>query len=381
MQIKGLTIYSDNKILKNASINIEGETLGKINKRCKDKEIYEFPRNYHLLPGFIDMHIHGANNADVMDGTIEALQTIANTLPAEGTTAFLATTMSESIHKIDQAVSTVAQYMQQPAKQGAEILGLHLEGPFISPRRAGAQDAKYIIPADIDLFQHWQQLALQQIKLVTIAPEIDNGITFIKYLREKNIIASFGHSDADYQQCLSGIEAGCTHVTHMYNAMRGMSHRDPGPLPALLMNPHIIAELITDGIHLHPEIVNMTYQIKGKESLVLVTDAMRAKCCGEGIFDLGGQPVHVHGNEARLADGTIAGSVLSMQQAIQNMLHFTMATLQDVMYLTSINPAKQLNCFDRKGSITCGKDADLVVLDDQYQVVMTICRGQIVYAK
>ena len=373
--ISGPTIYTEQGILPQGSVQIShGKIVGF--KSNAHSEI-RFPDNYHVIPGLIDLHVHGANHCDVMDANPEALSTISKALAAEGTTAFLATTMTSAQPAIENALKVVQAVMQKP-QEGATVLGVHLEGPFISPKKAGAQCADHIVLPNIALFEHWQQLSGNQIKLVTLAPELANSDEFIAYLNQQNIIAAIGHSDASYEQALAAIHSGCNYVTHLFNAMRGLHHREPGAVTAALLE-NVLTEIIVDGVHLHPAIVQLIVKLKGKEKIILVTDAMRAKCLKEGVYEFGGQSVEVKQGVVRLADGTLAGSVLQMPTAIRNMMHFTQCSLFDAVKMASENPAKALGIFHKKGSIALHKDADLVVLDDQLQVVMTVCEGKIVY--
>jgi len=383
--IKGLTVYAERDTIERAGIIVEDGVIRKIlpdgrNKEFPDIETIQLPDTYRLIPGMIDMHVHGAAGADVMDSGIEALQTIASALAAEGTTAFLATTLTETPQRIEDALRSVREYVDLPRKAaGAEVLGVHLEGPFLSYKRTGAQRSDMMGPPDMALFKHWQDLSGGLIKLVTIAPELPNGLEFIHYLKEQGIIVSVGHTGASCEQTIAAIEGGSSHATHLFNAMAGMHHRSPGPVTALLLDDRVTAELIVDGIHVHPAIVKLAFQLKGRDRLVLITDAMRAKHLGDGSFELGGQQVTVKDGEARLANGSLAGSVLKMNVAVKNMLSYTGCGLEDAVKMTSENPAKELGIFDRKGSIAEGKDADLVVLDENYQVVLTLCRGRIAY--
>lgn len=379
--IRGLQIYTEIGVIQNGSLVIEGKTIKSIDHSFPESSSREvtFPSTYHLIPGRIDLHIHGAGGADVMDGTIEALQIISSRLPAEGVTSFLATTMTEETRKIEKALYNVGQYIKEKKGRGAEILGVHLEGPFLSPLQAGAHPRSLLQKADISVFKHWQTLSEDKIRLVTLAPEMDGASEFIKFLRTNGIVASLGHSHATYEQAIAGMEAGATHVTHLFNAMGGLHHRNPGVVGAALLHEEVKAELIADGFHVCGEMINLAYRLKGQHGLILVTDAMRAKCMGDGVYDLGGQEVYVTGGKAALKDGTLAGSVLKMDEAVRKMMENTSCTLADTLHMCSVNPAKQLGLYDRIGSITVGKDADLVVLDGKYRVVMTVCKGNVVF--
>lgn len=332
--------------------------------------------HHYLLPGMIDMHIHGACDSDVMDATDDSLKTISNALAQEGATSFLATTMTESPERIESALSAVKSRMDsQTPTDGAEILGVHLEGPFIAPAKMGAQNATHIQDPDADVLKAWIDKTGVKIALVTMAPEQPGAKAFIEYCRDNNIVVSIGHTNASFEQAKHSFDHGITHATHLYNAMSGFSHRDPGVAAAVLDDQRVLAELIVDGIHVHPAICALTLKIKGADRLALVTDAMRAKCMPDGEYSLGGQRVIVKENAARLENGTLAGGVLKMNQAFANLLKFSGCSIEEAVRLVSMNPAKQLGVFDQKGSIAVGKDADLVLLNNQFEVVSTWCRG------
>lgn len=376
--LSGLQVYTEQGVLQNSNVVIRDNIIQAVHvKNFSSGEILEFPKTHHLVPGFIDLHVHGANNQDVMDGTPEALAVISETLAAEGTTAFLATTMTAEPQQIENALMAVRDFM--PAQLGAKILGVHLEGPFISAKKVGAQRADKILTPDKKYIEHWQKKSGNAIKLITLAPELPNGIEFIRYLKKQNIIVSIGHSDATYEESMAGIEAGCSYATHVFNAMRGIHQREPGAVTAALLSEKMTTELIVDGVHLHPAVVQLILKLKTMEKMVLITDAMRAKCLCDGQYELGGQAVEVKQGIASLKDGTLAGSILKMPTAIRNFLHFTHCTLTDAIKMTSENPAKLLGIFKKTGSITANKEADLVVLDDDFNVVLTVCGGRIVY--
>ena len=345
-------------------------------------EIIKLPEDSIIVPGFIDVHIHGAGGADTMDATIEALTTMASILPEEGTTSFLATTITQDQNAIMKALENADDYINLYNKPGkAEVLGLHLEGPFINESRKGAQPAEHIITPDIELFSQMQEASGNNIRLVTLAPEKENGNKLIAYLAENGVIASVGHSDATYGQMAEAVKAGATHVTHLFNGMRGMHHRDPGVAGAALLFDELKIEMIADGIHVVPEMLDLSIRAKGTDGVILITDSMRAKCLKNGIYDLGGQEVSVADGKALLADGTLAGSILKMKDSLKNMMEFTGISLEEAVKLASENPARQLNVFDRKGSIAAGKDADLVVLDRNHEVAMAFCRGVASYIR
>jgi N-acetylglucosamine-6-phosphate deacetylase len=385
--LKGIQIYSEGKWIENGYIKIKDQKIVEVGRAenlslQEEFEVLDLPLQYKAVPGFIDVHIHGANGADTMDATREALDIMTQALPGEGTTSFLATTMTQEEKQIEKALVNAGEYIKDHQTPGkAEILGIHLEGPFVNPKKAGAQPIQYIIEPNLELFKKWEQLSGQTIKLVTLAPEQSGGLEMVRYLKANGMIASIGHTDATYEEVLNAINAGANHVTHLYNQMRGLHHREPGVVGAAFLKEELKAELIVDGVHVHPEMVKLAYKQKGKTGLILITDSMRAKCLKNGHYDLGGQDVTVQNGKAVLSDGTLAGSILKLGKGVKNIMAFTGCRLEDAVEMAAVNPAKQLNVFDRKGTISEGKDADLVILDENYDVYMTLCRGQVAYSK
>lgn len=392
--ITGPQIYLEHGTLSATDLIIENQKIVAIVPASAEQEqrylttaahVLRFPRTWHLIPGMIDLHIHGVAGKDVMDTADDAsaLPTMCKQLPTEGTTAFLATTTTAPVDTIAQVLHAISNYIlgAPTPKSGAEVLGINLEGPFLSSAKCGAQQRNLIIPPELKLFQEWQTIARDLIKIVTIAPEALHALELIGYLKAHNVIASLGHSNATYEQTLPAIKAGISHATHLFNAMRTIYHRDPGNVIALLLADHITVELITDGIHLHPAILQLVLKTKKLEDIILITDAMRAKGMPDGEYELGGQAVIVKDGTAKLKDGTLAGSILKMDQAFRNILRFTNCSFHDAIKMTAENPAKKLNIFDRKGSIAIDKDADLVVLNENYQVMCTLCRGEVAYSR
>lgn len=384
--INNLTVHSEKETYQNGYIKVVDGKIAEVGpvsqyKQDDDAKVITLSPDYQVIPGAIDIHIHGASNSDAMDATHEALSTMAETLPKEGTTSFLATTMTQSTQAIESALLNAGEYIESQTQEHAEIVGIHLEGPFISPVRKGAQPEEHIIDPDVTLFKRWQEMAGNQIKLVTLAPEQPNGLDLAAHLRETGVVASIGHSDATYDQIDEAIQAGTTHVTHLYNGMRGLHHREPGVLGAAYLRDELYVELIADGIHCRPEMVKLAYNQITSERMILITDSLRAKWLEKGTYDLGGQPVYVNETKATLSNGTLAGSILKMNDAIKNTIKYTDCSMTDIIKMTAENPAKQLRIFDRKGSIQVGKDADFVILNDRLDVEMTFCRGNLAFKK
>ncbi|WP_163528346.1 N-acetylglucosamine-6-phosphate deacetylase [Halobacillus ihumii] len=379
IEFRNIKIVTETKTISSACLQVKDGKITTISDHFigeADTVIDGQDKQWTLVPGFIDVHIHGADGHDVMDASYDALEGMASRLPEEGTTSFLATTMTQSKENISRAVQTVGTYInQQKANSQAEVLGIHLEGPFISQEKAGAQPLEHICMPSIEQFDQWQAVSNHNIRLVTLAPEVPNGMEFIKHVSQTGVVASIGHSQATYDQVTEAVQSGARHITHLYNQMSGLHHREPGIVGGAFLNQELMVEMIVDHVHSRPEMVQLAYQHTQADRTILITDAMRAKCLPEGTYDLGGQNVNVVGNEARLADGTLAGSILTLEQAVSNMSQNTMITIEDLVRITSANAATQLGIEDRKGSIAEGKDADLVILDEEFGVVMTVCRG------
>ncbi|CAM3602504.1 N-acetylglucosamine-6-phosphate deacetylase [Erysipelothrix urinaevulpis] len=376
-------LYLEDRVIDNGYIKIENDkiiSLGKMEFAPKDDTIID-AEGMNVLPGFIDQHIHGANGADHMDATQKALKDIASFLPKEGTTSYLATTMTQSVENVDKALEEIVKYVETDNKPGeAEILGIHLEGPFISKKHVGAQNPDYVQKPTIDSFNHFWKTAKGKIKLITYAPEeAEKGFT--NRLRELGVIPSAGHTDSTFDQIVAEIPEGLSNLTHFHNAMTPHHHREPGVVTAGFMYPELKAELIVDGIHLHPHIVDASYKIKGVDNVIAITDAMRAKGLPDGEYDLGGQTVYKKGKECRIESGSLAGSVAEMDFVVRNLRDFTGCSMEDLVKMSSANSAKHLEVFDRKGSLTAGKDADIVIVDNDINVQATICRGVLSFQK
>lgn len=335
-------------------------------------DIIEF--NGYVSPGFVDIHVHGAGGADTMDCSIKSLQTISDKLIQSGTTAYLATTMTMAQETIEEALKQVRSYMKkqdEDAYPGSEIVGVHLEGPFISPAFKGAQAAENIQAPTTQ----WIKPYFDIIKIITLAPEMDEDFKFIHEMKDSGVVLSMGHTGCDFETACSAYDAGVEHVTHCFNAMTGLHHRNPGAVGATFAKP-FTAEIITDGVHVHPGFVDTFIRIKTPEKVVLVTDSMRASFLGDGIYDLGGQEVTVKDGAPRLSDGTIAGSVHRMDQALINVKDHTGYALNEIINMLSLNPAKRIGLDSKMGSIKEGKLSNLVLLTDDFKVKAVYIKGR-----
>ena len=328
----------------------------------------------YISPGFIDMHIHGFDGFDTMDATEEAMQAISKGIARNGVTSFLPTTMSMPIENINRALDNIRK-IKEKGVQGAEILGVHVEGPFINKKFKGAQKKEYIIPFDYDIINDHKDI----ISLITIAPELEGALDFIKKVKnETNIVLSIGHSDATFEETLEGITCGISHITHLFNAMTGLHHRNPGVVGAAFTS-NVSCELIADEIHVHPGLFSMLLKVKGLDGIVLVTDCMSAGGKEDGEYELGSQKVFVKNKRAKLEDNTLAGSVLNLNNAVYNVYKHTDYSIPQLIQLVTLNPAKVLGLDSIKGSLDIGKDADITVFDEEINIAMTIGKGKILY--
>lgn len=378
------------KAFKNASVYAEGKGIIRTSVYFDDKirqiggyvagaEEIELPENAVVLPGFIDEHIHGAGGSDAMDGNTKDLAIIAETVAKEGTTTFLATTMTQSKENILKAMRAVKEYREAAGEQGARIAGVHLEGPFIAAAHKGAQPLEYVAAPDAKTFDEYNAACGNAIKIITLAPETDGALDFIRHIVAQGTVVSIGHTGAKYAEVKAAMEAGATNVTHTYNAQSPLHHREIGVVGSALLLEDLYCELICDTIHVSVPAMQLLVKNKRADKLALITDAMRAKGLADGVSELGGQTVYVKGGEARLADGTLAGSVLRMNRALQNMVEKVGVPLTQAVDYCTINPARTLKMEKEAGSIAEGKRADFAVLNDKFDVLYTVRDGKIIY--
>ncbi|HPY95133.1 MAG TPA: N-acetylglucosamine-6-phosphate deacetylase [Clostridia bacterium] len=333
----------------------------------------------YVSPGLMDLHIHGYLNEDASDGNAEGIRLIAKALLENGVTSFLPTTMTVSWAEIEAAFDVIRALKKesgQPGFEGAQVLGAHAEGPFINPKRKGAQSEEAILPPDADKVLRHKDI----IRILTMAPEMPGGLEMIKSVTEQSdIVVSIGHTNASFEQALEAIEAGASYITHLFNAMSPLNHRNPGVVGAALQTP-VTTELIADTFHVHPGLFAFLHGLK-QDKLVLVTDCTRAGGLGDGEYTLGGQRIFVNGIQCRLADGTIAGSVLKLNEAVRNLRgHANLNTAQAVA-AASLHPAFAIGAQDKKGSLEAGKDADIVLFDRDMNARAVYIAGRLKYKK
>ncbi len=330
----------------------------------------------YVAPGLIDLHIHGYLRCDVCDGREESIRTISEGIVKNGVTGYLPTTMTEDMSVIENALS-VCRDLKEESKtwKGAEILGVHAEGPFISESKKGAQDAKYIRKPDAKFVKKYADI----IKIITLAPEEDeNDFAAIREICcDTDVVVSMGHTSANYETAVAGVKAGVSHATHLFNAMTPLSHRAPGVVGAALTTD-VSCELIVDTVHVDKNLYNLIWKQKGRK-LVFITDCLPAGGLPVGEYTLGGQKIFYDGTICRLADGTIAGSVLHLNQGVWNVYKNSDIPLYECVNCASLNPATTIGLQDRKGSLEKGKDADIIITDEKFEITATIVRGDMKY--
>jgi N-acetylglucosamine-6-phosphate deacetylase len=348
---------------------------------ANDPDVLDFSA-FTIVPGFIDLHVHGGGGADFMNGDEESVRTVLRAHASRGTTGLLATTLTSSQESIDKAIIAIKRVTKNPKRGESQILGIHLEGPYICAARKGAQPLKYVRNPSFSELEHWVELSEGAIKQITLAPEIPGALDFIKAARKLGIVCSLGHTDATFEQTQAAIDAGATQATHLFNAMTGLHHRAPGTAGAVLASDTVVAELICDGIHLHPGAIEVAVRCKSADRCALITDAMEAAIMPDGIYQLGGQEVISKNGVASFPDGTLAGSVLTMDKAVHNVQKYAKISLYEASKMASAVPAAQIGESHRRGVIDDGMIADLVALDsDTGAIEAVFIGGELAYRR
>lgn len=374
--IVNANIITNDEVLKDYGVIFEDRILKIEKSNDIDTSIMEEvidAENKYLSPGLIDIHIHGCMGNDTMDDNDCSIADISRALPAAGVTAFLPTTMAMEFSLIRKTLNRIRSLMNNAP--GAEILGCNLEGPFINADYRGAHEIKHIIEPDFNKIREFSDV----IRIVTFAPEEKGSEEFIENCARYGVKAAIGHTKANYRQAMRAIQKGANHVTHMFNAMTPLHHREPGVVGAA-MDSAVSCELISDNVHVSPAAQRILLKAKGIDRIILITDAMRACLLRDGKYELGGQRVLVKGGEARLPGGRLAGSVLTLNKALKNFACNTGVNLTDAVRTVTENPARLLMISDRKGSICIGKDADLTLFDRDFNVHVTYVKGKKAYS-
>lgn len=374
--IKGAKVILPDEVVEGKALLFDDKILGIVDEKDipKDAEIINHDGEY-IAPGLIDLHIHGYLNEDASDGKPEGIRKMAEGVIKNGVTVFLPTTMTVSMEEIEKALDVVRGLQKESLDwKGAYIAGVNSEGPFINESKKGAQAAEHIKTPDAD----WVIKNSDIIKICTIAPETEGGYDAIKKItRESGVKVSVGHTDATFEEAMKAFDCGATQVTHLFNAQTPLHHRKPGVVGAGLASD-AYTELIADTFHVNPGLYSVVYKCK-KDKLVLITDCTRAGGMPDGEYSLGGQPIFLKGIQCLLADGTIAGSVLKLNQAIKNFKDNTDIPLNEIVNAASLNPANAIGMADKKGSLEVGKDADIIITDKNFEIKKTIIRGEIRY--
>ncbi len=376
MLIKNVKIISPYEVLEGLGVKINEGKIVEINLdhllEDSEGEIIDGGGNY-LSPGFIDIHNHGNSGYDVMDSTEEALDKIGEFHLSNGVTSYLGTIITSSYENIIKAMKNIVDYENKLGK--ANILGIHLEGPFFDLEKKGAQPEEYIKLPDLNNIQELLEIAKGKLIMVSLAPELKGSIEVIEKLKANNVAVAMAHTNATFESAQEGIDSGITIATHLYNGMRSFNHREPGVIGASLLDNRVYCELIYDRIHLHDVAAKMALRMKGYDKIVLVSDAMMAAGLGDGEYLLGNQKVFVKDGAAKLASGSLAGSTLNLKQAVYNMVKFLEVPIHEAVKMASLNPAKAINRGRELGSIRVGKRADLIIFDENLDIKHTISGG------
>ncbi len=360
---------------ENAYLEIKDDgTFGSILEEKPEGTIIDYSA-YHLAPGLVDTHIHGYASHDVMDNDFEGIKVISEGLLSCGVTSWLPTTLTDSVENLDAVCETIGQHAGQ--ETGAKIQGIFLEGPFFTEKYKGAQNPKYMSDPSIEKLDKWHRLSQGLVNKIAIAPERQGVKEFIEFANSKDIRTALAHSDATYQEAKEAVDAGANIFVHVYNGMSGLHHREPGMVGAALNLKDVYAEMICDGHHVHPAAAEVVIKARGPEETVLITDCMRAGGMGEGLSRLGEFEVVVKDGTARLKDsGSLAGSILELIEAVQNVLAWGLVSLPDALRMASLAPAKSVGIDHVCGLIAEGRAADLIVVDDAGQLIATYLDGQ-----
>lgn len=374
--IKGARVFTAERELKELDVKVENGKIAAVGKNlCADETVDA--QGKILSPGFIDLHQHGMLRVDCVEDSDRPISTMSAALPKYGVTGFLPTVMTAPLELMGSITRRFANGIPQ---EGARALGLYMEGPHLNPIYKGAQEEEYMVPPSMENWETMNGGHPECIKVLAMDPTREGALEVARNLKGK-VVLTCAHTPANWQQARDAFEAGFTHVTHLFNAMKPLHHRDPGLLGAALVDESVTCELIADLIHLHPDILRLAVKMKGADRICLITDAMMAAGLEDGDFTLGGQDVFVRGGAARLADGTLAGSTLTLNKAVYNMVKKVGLPLTTILPMVTSTPAREAGCGDVRGTIAPGYEADLVLLDDELSVCSTWVGGELKYQK
>ncbi|MDF2674681.1 MAG: N-acetylglucosamine-6-phosphate deacetylase [Clostridiales bacterium] len=375
--IKVNEIFGEEEIIKNAYLVVNNNLIEGIYNESIDCETINL-ENYKIIPGLIDMHIHGVNGFDTMDGSYDSLNEMSKHLAKNGVTAFLPTTVTANWNRIINAVINVKDGILKGV-EGADILGSYIEGPYISEKQKGAHAEEFIRDISINELKELVTASENTIRIITLAPELEGALEAIRFLKGNNINISMGHTDAKSEDIKQAVGAGANIAVHIFNGMRGIHHREPGAAGAFMLLDEIYTELIADGIHVHPDIIKILLRCKGSDKICLITDCMMAGGLSDGEYMLGELKVVVKDAICRISNGALAGSTLRLIDGVKNLIRFTDINPLKAVHSASLVPAKVIGIDDKLGSIRTGKVANLTIVDDDYNAVMTIVNGKVVY--
>ncbi|NOH14021.1 MAG: N-acetylglucosamine-6-phosphate deacetylase [Chloroflexi bacterium] len=381
LRIKNVSVLTPQRMLENAQVVLDGAKIKSVEVEPEivdknDSTLLDGEGNY-LVPGFIDMQINGGFGWDFTEQP-DTIWKVGNQLPKYGVTSFLPTMITAPLEKYSQAQDILQSGLPQDCT-GSNVLGLHIEGPFLNPEKRGAHDPRFMRSPNLKDVDGWSMG--NGVMMVTLAPELEGAQEMISHLVERGIIVSAGHTLANFDETQKAIAGGLRYGTHLFNAMRPLHHREPGVAGALLTNENVIVGIIPDGIHIHPALLESIYHLVAPQRLNLVSDAMAGLGMSSGVYKLGPNSVHVSGGEACLEDGSLAGSVLSLDQGLRNLIDFADCSLQDALHTVTTTPARLLGLSHQKGQIAPGYDADLVLLSHDLQVLATVVNGRMVYQR
>ncbi|WP_353095328.1 N-acetylglucosamine-6-phosphate deacetylase [Tissierella praeacuta] len=376
--IKNINLISPYEIFFSYCVVVNGKKIVEIgtedNINMEDIDLVIDGKGNFLVPGFIDIHNHGNMGFDIMDSTEEAIDNMGKFHLQNGVTSYLGTVITSSYENMSNAIKNLADYKNK--EELSQLIGIHLEGPFFSLKKKGAQPSKYVKNPDIEEIEEIVNISKGRLKMVSIAPEISGALDIISYLKSNDITVALAHSNASFEKTESGINYGATVATHLYNGMREFNHREPGIIGAALLDERVYCEIIYDRIHLHDGAVKIALKMKGTDKIVLISDAMMAAGLSDGDYDLGGQKVIVKDSIARLETGNLAGSTLNLRDAVYNIIHYLDVPMKDAIKMASLSPAKAIGIHKYKGSIEIGKDADMLLIDKNINILGTMVMGK-----
>lgn len=382
MIIDHVKVFTEDKKFTDGGIVIKDGTIEQVytegNRPQTEDEILD-GKGMYAIPGLIDLHFHGCKGDDFCDGSRDAIVRIAEYEASVGVTAIAPATMTLPVEELEQILRVAAEYKKGPhSKKEADFVGINMEGPFISPAKKGAQDERNIIPCDVKVCERFLKASEGLVKFMGIAPEeSENAVAFIEEVKDK-VNVSLAHTNADYDTAMAAFNAGADHAVHLYNAMPAFTHRAPGVIGAVYDSKHVMAEIICDGVHIHPAAVRATFEMMGEDRMILISDSMRAAGMPNGSYTLGGLDVNVVGNRATLAsDGAIAGSVTNLMDCMKTAVKTMNIPLETAVACATINPAKSLGIDAEYGSIRAGKKAHIVLMDQELNVQQVIKDGEL----